>query len=257
MPTESWSKPLAYRLTDFAAVLFDLDGVLTPTADVHEAAWKETFNAFLAKYASGRAARPFEHVDYKLYVDGMPRAAGVRTFLKSRGLSLPEGAPADLPGKLTVYGLGNAKDARFKQHLAAGDVEAFPGVERLVRWLRAQGTRTAVVSSSHNAIPVLESAGIDDLFDVVVDGNVADRDGLLGKPAPDTFLDAARLLGLDAAVCVVIEDAVAGVQAGRAGAFGLVVGVDRSGDGRRLLDQGADIVVRDMRELLPDQHAEA
>lgn len=257
MPTESRSRALAYRLADFAAVLFDLDGVLTPTAEVHEGAWRETFNAFLARHATGRAARPFEHVDYKLYVDGMPRATGVRTFLKSRGRILPEGAPGDLPGTLTVYGLGNAKDALFKQRLAAGEVEAFPGVEQLVRWLRAQGVRTAVVSSSHNAVPVLESAGIDDLFDVIVDGNVADRDGLLGKPAPDTFLDAARLLGLTPQQCVVIEDAVAGVQAGRAGAFGLVVGVDRSGDGRRLLEQGADIVVREMTELLPEPHAEA
>lgn len=257
MPTESRSRALAYRLAGFAAVLFDLDGVLTPTAEVHEGAWRETFNAFLAKHATGRAARPFEHVDYKLYVDGMPRATGVRTFLKSRGLILPEGAPGDLPGTLTVYGLGNAKDALFKQRLAASEVEAFPGVEQLVRWLRAQGVRTAVVSSSHNAVPVLESAGIDDLFDVIVDGNVADRDGLLGKPAPDTFLDAARLLGLTPQQCVVIEDAVAGVQAGRAGAFGLVVGVDRSGDGRRLLEQGADIVVREMTELLPEPHAEA
>ena len=257
MPTESRSRALAHRLTDFAAVLFDLDGVLTPTAEVHEAAWRETFNAFLARHATGRAARPFEHVDYKLYVDGMPRATGVRTFLKSRGLSLPEGGPGDLPGKPTVYGLGNAKDAVFKQHLAAGDVEAFPGVEPLVRWLRARGTRTAVVSSSHNAIPVLESAGIDDLFDVIVDGNVADRNGLVGKPAPDAFLDAARLLGLPAAKCVVIEDAVAGVQAGRAGAFGLVIGVDRTGDGKRLIEQGADIVVREMTELLPDAPAEA
>ena len=257
MPTESRSRALAYRLTDFAAVLFDLDGVLTPTAEVHEAAWRETFNTFLAKHATGRAARPFEHVDYRLYVDGMPRTTGVRTFLKSRGLSLPEGGPTDLPGKLTVYGLGNTKDALFKQHLAAGEVEAFPGAERLVRTLRALGTRTAVVSSSHNAIPVLESAGIDDLFDAIVDGNVADRVGLVGKPAPDAFLAAARLLGLPASRCVVIEDAVAGVQAGRAGAFGLVIGVDRLGDGKRLLEQGADVVVRGMTELLPDARAEA
>ena len=229
------------------ACLFDLDGVLTPTAKVHAAAWKQMFDEFLR----GRGERPFDELrDYDEYVDGRPRLDGVRAFLASRGIELPEGDPEDTPGTETVAGLGNRKNEIVLRMFREGGVEAYPGSVRYVEAARDAGLRRAVVSSSANTVEILASAGISDLFDSVVDGNVRRREGLQGKPAPDTFLFAARGLGLEAAQAAVFEDALAGVAAGRAGRFGLVVGVDRIGQAEALREHGADVVVTDLEELL-------
>jgi beta-phosphoglucomutase family hydrolase len=229
------------------ACLFDLDGVLTPTAKVHAAAWKQMFDEFLR----GRGERPFDELrDYDEYVDGRPRLDGVRAFLASRGIELPEGDPEDTPGTETVAGLGNRKNEIVLRMFRASGVEAYPGSVRYVEAARDAGLRRAVVSSSANTVEILASAGISDLFDSVVDGNVRRREGLQGKPAPDTFLFAARGLGLEAAQAAVFEDALAGVAAGRAGRFGLVVGVDRIGQAEALREHGADVVVTDLEELL-------
>ncbi len=237
----------------FDAVLFDLDGVLTSTAKIHSRCWKTMFDDFLSRRAAeGKEPfRPFDiETDYKLYVDGKPRYEGVRSFLASRNISLPEGTPEDLPTADTVCGLGNRKDELVKAAIDRGEVEAYPGSVALVRRLREQGIRTAVVSSSNNCEQVLRAAGILDLFEARVDGLVASQLQLPGKPAPDTFLMAAQMLGVRPARAVVVEDAIAGVQAGRAGGFGLVVGVDREGGGDALRTHGADVVVTDLEELL-------
>jgi len=227
--------------------LFDLDGVLTPTAKVHAAAWKQMFDEFLR----ARGERPFdESQDYDEYVDGRPRLDGVRAFLESRGIELPEGDPEDPPGAETVAGLGNRKNEIVLRMFREGGVEPYPGSVRYVEAARDAGLSRAVVSSSANTVEILASAGISDLFDSVVDGNVRRREGLQGKPAPDTFLFAARGLGLEAAQAAVFEDALAGVAAGRAGRFGLVVGVDRVGQAEALREHGADVVVTDLGELL-------
>jgi beta-phosphoglucomutase family hydrolase len=229
------------------ACLFDLDGVLTPTAKVHAAAWKEMFDEFLR----GRGERPFDAVsDYDEYVDGRPRLDGVRAFLDSRGIELPEGDPGDPPGAETVAGLGNRKNELVLRVFREQGVEAYPGSVRYVQAVREAGLRRAVVSSSANTVEILAAAGISDLFDSVVDGNVRRREGLQGKPAPDTFLYAARALGLEPVQAAVFEDALAGVAAGRAGRFGLVVGVDRVGQAEALSEHGADVVVSDLAELL-------
>ena len=233
--------------------LFDLDGVLTPTAKVHAAAWKQMFDDFLRERAqsTGTEFVPFDsHHDYDEYVDGRPRLDGVRAFLESRGIELPEGDPEDPPGAETVAGLGNRKNEIVLRMFREGGVEAYPGSVRYVEAARDAGLRRAVVSSSANTVEILASAGISDLFDSVVDGNVRRREGLQGKPAPDTFLFAARGLGLEAAQAAVFEDALAGVAAGRAGRFGLVVGVDRVGQAEALREHGADVVVTDLEELL-------
>jgi beta-phosphoglucomutase family hydrolase len=237
----------------FDAVLFDLDGVLTSTAKIHSRCWKTMFDDFLSRRAAeGKESfRPFDiDTDYKLYVDGRPRYEGVRSFLASRDISLPEGTPEDLPTAHTVCGLGNRKDELVKAAIDRGEVEPYPGSVALVRWLREQGIRTGVVSSSNNCEQVLRAADILDLFDVRVDGLVASQLKLPGKPAPDTFLRAAQMLGVRPARAVVVEDAIAGVTAGRAGGFGLVVGVDREGGGDALRTHGADVVVTDLEELL-------
>jgi beta-phosphoglucomutase family hydrolase len=237
----------------FDAVLFDLDGVLTATAKVHAKCWKETFDAFLSgrAAASGEPFRPFEiATDYKLYVDGKPRYDGVRSFLASRRISLPEGRADDPPAAETVCGLGNRKDRLVKEAIERGEVEAYPGSVALVRRLREQGVRTAVVSSSNNCEDVLRAAGILGLFDARVDGLVGRRMRLAGKPSPDTFLKAAEMLHVVPSRAVVVEDAIAGVQAGRDGGFGLVVGVDRGGSAEALRSHGAGLVVRDLGELL-------
>ena len=237
----------------FDAVLFDLDGVLTSTAKIHSRCWKTMFDDFLGRRAAAgkEPFRPFDiGTDYKLYVDGKPRYEGVRSFLASRNISLSEGAPEDLPTADTVCGLGNCKDELVKAAIDRGEVEPYPGSVALVRRLREQGIRTAVVSSSNNCEEVLRAAGMLDLFDTRVDGVVASTLHLRGKPAPDTFLEAARELGVSPARAVVVEDAIAGVQAGRAGGFGLVVGVDREGGGDALRAHGADVVVTDLEELL-------
>lgn len=234
--------------TPYDAALFDLDGVLTPTADVHMLAWSAMFTGFFDRHA---ITPPYTAEDYFLHVDGRPRYDGVRAQLAARGVVLPEGEPTDEPGTETVCGLGNAKNAMFHRILAAEGVTAYPGSVRLVDDLRARGTAVAVVSSSRNAASVLEAARIADRFAVVVDGAVARAEGLAGKPSPETFGRAADLLGTTAARSVVIEDAVSGVAAGRAGGFGLVVGVDRGAGEQVLRDAGADVVVTDLAELVP------
>jgi beta-phosphoglucomutase family hydrolase len=236
--------------------LFDLDGVLTKTAQVHDAAWEEMFDGFLG----GRAARtgepfvPFDPVaDYDDYVDGKPRADGTRSFLASRGIQLPDGHPDDPPDKETVYGLGNRKNEIVLRRIRADGVKVYEGSVRYVRAAREAGLRRAVVSSSTNCRDVLSAAGIEDLFEVHIDGMVAERDHLRGKPEPDTYLAAARALALDPEQAAVFEDALAGVAAGRAGGFGFVVGVDRVGQAIALAGHGADVVVTDLAELAEKQ----
>ncbi|AKN73998.1 hypothetical protein QR97_33550 [Streptomyces sp. PBH53] len=231
------------------ACLFDLDGVVTKTAVVHAAAWKETFDAFLRDY-EGERGRPFDAVaDYDEYVDGRPRADGVRAFLASRGIQLPEGDPGDPPDARTVHGLGNRKNELLLERIRTGGVEAYEGTLRYLTAVRAAGLRTAIVSSSANCRDVLRSIGAEHFFDVRIDGVVAVERNLPGKPRPDTFLAAARDLGVEASRAAVFEDALAGMDAGRAGGFGYVVGVDRAGQRDALYAHGADIVVQDLAEL--------
>jgi beta-phosphoglucomutase family hydrolase len=235
------------------ACLFDLDGVLTQTAKVHAAAWKEMFDAFLRDRAekTGEQFVPFDPVhDYDKYVDGLPRYDGVRSFLASRGIELPDGEPDDRPGAETIIGLGNLKNEIVLRLIREQGVQPYEGSVRYVKAARAAGLRCAVVSSSANCRDVLEAAGIADLFETRVDGVVLEREHLKGNPAPDTILFAARALGMDAKQASVFEDALAGVAAGRAGGFGFVVGVDRVGQAEALLEHGADIAVRDLAELL-------
>jgi beta-phosphoglucomutase family hydrolase len=235
------------------ACLFDLDGVLTQTAKVHAAAWKQMFDTYLRARAerNGDAFVEFDsHDDYDRYVDGLPRYDGVRGFLGSRGIELPEGEPDDPPGAETICGLGNLKNELVLKLIREQGVDAYEGSIRYVHAVRDAGLRRAVVSSSANCRDVLAAAGILDLFDEIVDGNVAQEQKLKGKPAPDTFLYAAEKFGLSAAEAVVFEDALAGVASGRAGGFGYVVGVDRVGQREELLERGADVVVDDLAELL-------
>ncbi|MFB8247166.1 HAD family hydrolase [Streptomyces sp. NPDC055952] len=234
------------------ACLFDLDGVVTRTAVVHAAAWKEMFDAFL-RARDGEDFRPFEAGDYDEYVDGRPRADGVRTFLASRGIELPDGEPDDPPGALTVHGLGNRKNDLVLEKIRTDGVEAYEGTLRYLDAVRAAGLRTAIVSSSANCRDVLRSIGAEHSFDVRIDGVVAAECGLPGKPHPDTFLAAARDLGVEPSGAAVFEDALAGMDAGRAGRFGYVVGVDRVGQADALYAHGADIVVRDLGELGGEQ----
>ena len=237
----------------FDAVLFDLDGVLTATAKVHATCWKEMFDKYLQKRASetGEAFQPFEiATDYGLYVDGKPRYNGVRDFLVGRNIELPEGNPDDSPRTETVCGLGNRKNEMINAVIDSDGVEAYEGSIKLVRRIRQEGIKVAVVTSSQNCDAVLKAAGIANLFEVRVDGNVLHAQNLSGKPAPDAFLAAARILGVDPKRAVVIEDAISGVQAGRNGGFGLVIGVARKGDSEELKKNGADLVVKDLSELL-------
>lgn len=243
------------------ACLFDLDGVLTPTATVHNAAWKQTFDDFL-RSRDGDGFTPFDpDADYRTHVDGKPRADGVRDFLASRDIHLPEGDPGDPPdqpaGEVTVAGLGNRKNAVFAEKLDSDGVQAYPGSRRYLEAARDAGLRRAVVSSSANCRKVVEAAGLTDLLEVRVDGITSRERHLTGKPAPDIFLAAARELGVAADAAAVFEDAQAGVAAGRAGAFGWVVGVDRVGgdNGQSLLDSGADTVVGDLDRLLDGKPA--
>jgi beta-phosphoglucomutase family hydrolase len=235
----------------YDAVLFDLDGVLTDTAGIHAACWKRTFDEFLRRRAGGDRFRPFDvETDYRLYVDGKRRYDGVRDFLRSRGIELPEGSSGDPPDAETVCGVGNRKNELVSVALLGGGFEVYQGSVLLVRALRDAGKKTAVVSSSANCAAVLRAAGIDDLFDTRVDGKVAAELDLPGKPAPDAFLEAARRLGVEARRAVVVEDAISGVRAGRAGGFGLVIGVARHEEPGVLLEEGADVVVSDLGELL-------
>jgi beta-phosphoglucomutase family hydrolase len=233
--------------------LFDLDGVLTKTAAVHDAAWKEMFDGYLRERArrTGQPFVPFDPVrDYDEYVDGKPRAEGTRSFLESRGIELPSGGADDPPGAETIDGLGNRKNEIVLRRIREDGVEAYPGSVRYVRAVRDAGLGRAVVSSSTNCGDVLAAAGLTDLFEAQIDGVLAEREHLAGKPAPDTFLAGARAVGVEPAAAVVFEDALAGVAAGRAGGFGWVVGVDRAGQAGALREHGADIVVADLAELL-------
>jgi beta-phosphoglucomutase family hydrolase len=241
-------------LTDgIKACLFDLDGVLTQTAKVHAEAWKQTFDEYLRKRAQerGEEFKEFDKVaDYDEYVDGKPRYDGVRSFLQSRSIELPEGSPGDPPSAETICGIGNRKNELVLKLIKERGVEAYEGSVRYVKAARDAGLRRAVVSSSANCQDVLEAAGIEDLFEARIDGLVADQQHLKGKPAPDTFLAGAKALGVSSAEAAVYEDALAGVEAGRAGKFGFVVGVDRVGQADALREHGADVVVKDLAELL-------
>lgn len=242
------------------ACLFDLDGVLTQTARVHNAAWTTTFDDFLRRRAADtdEPFRPFDpDEDYRRYVDGRPRYDGVRTFLASRDIVLPEGAPDDPPEADTVHGVGNCKNIRLLQELRTHGVDVYPGSMRYLKAAAAAGLRRAVVTASANGREVVAAAGLEELLEVRVDGLVARSEKLRGKPEPDTFLAGAERLGVAPGNAAVFEDALAGVAAGRAGTFGYVVGVDRVGQAEALLAQGADHVVRDLAELLENRESGA
>jgi beta-phosphoglucomutase family hydrolase len=233
--------------------LFDMDGVLTRTATVHAAAWKSAFDEFLRGWAdrTGDPFVPFDAVaDYDRYVDGKKRLDGTRSFLSARGITLPEGSPDDPPDALTVYGLSNRKNMLVQAIMDREGVEVFPGSVRYVQAVRDAGLHRAVVSSSANTARVLNAAGVAELFEARIDGEVAQRRHLAGKPAPDMYLAGAEALGLKPSEAAVFEDALAGVAAGRAGKFAVVVGVDRTGQADALREHGADIVVTDLAELL-------
>lgn len=263
----------------YDAVIFDLDGVVTQTADVHAAAWKRLFDAYLAELAARAAAqqdagasggagggapdhedaggvtdasplRPFDAVeDYRLYVDGKPRSDGVRDFLASRGIELPLGEPTDAPERETICGLGNRKNAFFNDEVREHGVKTYPSTVELIHHLQDAGIKVGLMSSSKNTAMVLDVTGTTDLFEVRVDGVVAAELGLPGKPNPEMYLEAARRLDVTAARSVVVEDALAGVEAGRRGGFGLVIGVDRAGQAEALSAAGADVVVSDLAEV--------
>jgi beta-phosphoglucomutase family hydrolase len=235
------------------ACLFDLDGVLTDTASVHTRAWTSTFDAFLRGRAeqTGEPFTPFDpHADYLAHVDGRPRQDGVREFLRSRGIDLPEGDPDDPPDRETVWGVGNRKNEEFQRTLREDGVLVFEGSRRYLEAVRDAGLHVAVVSSSANTADVLEVTGLAQFVHCRVDGVTLREEGIAGKPAPDSFLRAAEILGVDATAAAVFEDALSGVQAGRAGGFGCVVGVDRAGHADALRENGADVVVQDLEELL-------
>jgi alpha,alpha-trehalase len=239
----------------FDAVIFDLDGVITDTATVHAAAWTQLFDEYLEKEAPQASGKePFTHEDYLRHVDGRSRIDGVEAFLGSRGIHLPRGTPADPPEAATGWGLANRKNRRFLDRLASDGVATFADAARAVEAVRAAGLRTAIVTASRNRAEVLAAAGVADLFDVSVDGLDCAILGLPGKPDPAPFLEAARRLEVDPSRAVVVEDAISGVEAGRRGEFGLVIGVDRRGDGTQLLEHGADFAIRDLSAIqLSDQ----
>jgi beta-phosphoglucomutase family hydrolase len=237
----------------YDAVLFDLDGVITNTAEVHAACWKKMFDEYLKKRATqrGEAFRPFDlATDYRLYVDGKPRFDGVRDFLTSRGIQLPEGDLDDPPQAETMRGLGNRKNDLVNDIIEDQGVKPYEGSVQFIHQVRRKGFKIAVVTSSENCTAVLRSAKLDAFFEVRVDGNMIHRQQLAGKPAPDTFLMAAKLLGVEPTRTIVIEDAIAGVQAGCNGSFGLVIGIARKGNAEELRHHGADLVVEDLGELV-------
>jgi beta-phosphoglucomutase family hydrolase len=244
---------LAIRRDQYDAVLLDLDGVITDTASTHAACWKQMFDEYLQHRAArrGEAFRPFDiATDYLLYVDGKPRYDGVRDFLASRGIRLPEGTPDDPPQAETVDGLGNRKNDLVNKIIEEKGVEPYGGSVELIRQLRDREFKIAVVTSSQNCTAVLKAAKLDGVFDVQVDGNVIHAQHLAGKPAPDSYLMAATLLGIEPARAVVIEDALSGVEAGCNGKFGLVIGVARKGNAEELRRHGANLVVNDLGELV-------
>lgn len=237
----------------YDAVLFDLDGVLTDTASLHAMCWKQTFDEYLLRRArqTGTAPRTFDiTTDYRLHVDGKPRPDGVRDFLRSRGIELPEGDPEDPADAETVCGLGNRKDDLVNQAIAEVGVEPYEGSVQFIHRLCRDGFKIAVVTSSQNCEAVLSAAGLGEFFEVRVDGNTIQSQRLAGKPAPDTFLLAAKLLGAEPIRTIVIEDAISGVQAGAGGSFGLVIGIARKGNAEELKHHGAHLVVSDLGELI-------
>jgi beta-phosphoglucomutase family hydrolase len=236
----------------YDAVLFDLDGVITNTATLHATCWKQMFDDLRRRAEqTGETFRPFDlAADYRLYVDGKPRFDGVRDFLRSRGIQLPEGSPDDPADLETVCGLGNRKNELINDLIERIGVEPYDGTVRFIRQLRRDGFKIAVVTSSQNCAHVLKAAKLDHFFEVRVDGNTIEAEGLAGKPAPDTFLMAARLLGTEPVRAVVIEDAISGVEAGSNGNFGLVIGVARKGNAEELQRHGAHLVVEDVGELV-------
>ncbi len=240
-------------LADLDAVIFDMDGVVTETATVHAAAWKKLFDKYLQDRADGggNAFVEFdEGSDYERYVDGKNRYDGVRSFLETRGISLPEGTPDDPPENETVCGLGNRKDQYFLAWVEEKGVAAYATTVALIKDLKEHGVRIAIVTASRNADQILAAAGVADLFEEKVDGLVAAERGLAGKPDPATYVEAAKMLGVDPANAAVVEDALSGVESGARGGFGLVVGVARAGQADSLLQAGADVVVADLGELL-------
>jgi alpha,alpha-trehalase len=244
-------RKVVIRTDLFDAVIFDMDGVVTDTARVHAAAWARLFDGYLSDRAAitGEAFRPFSVDDYRRFIDGKPRYDGVRSFLAMRGITLPEGEASDPVDRLTVRGLGNRKDGYFLEHLREHGIASFPTTVALLEELRAVGIRTAVVSASRHLDEVLAAGRVEHLFDVRVGGTEADRLGLAGKPDPGVFLEAARRLRVRPQRAAVVEDALAGVEAGSRGGFALVIGVDRSDHGAELLAAGAGVVVRDLVEV--------
>jgi beta-phosphoglucomutase family hydrolase len=249
MPTRAHARlSVVIPWGEYDAALFDLDGVLTPTAEIHERAWTEMFDEFLADVAPGE--RPFSQDDYLVHVDGKPRYDGVRSVLRARGIDVPDGDPSDLPGHGSVCALGNRKNELFRTVLRRDGIRPYPGAVAVLDRLESLGTAVAVVSSSRNAPEVLAASGLAARIGTVVDGNVAAARGLAGKPAPDMFLAAAEMLSTPPTRAVVAEDAVSGVAAGRAGGFALVIGVDRGAGPDALRSAGADVVVNDLEETL-------
>src|SRR5499427_3303424 len=250
--------PSAITRDQYDAVLLDLDGVITDTANMHAVCWKQMFDAYLQQRAveKGEVFRPFEiATDYRLYVDGKPRSDGVRDFLTSRGIQLPEGSPDDPPQAQTVGGLGNRKNDLVNKVIEEGGVEPYEGSVKFIHQLRHQGFKIAIVTSSQNCEAVLKVTKLNAFFDVRVDGNTIRSQHLAGKPAPDTFLTAAQRLGVAPARAVVVEDAISGVEAGRRGNFGLVIGVARKGNADELRGHGAHLVVNDLCELVTDHRS--
>lgn len=238
-------------LRQFEAFAFDLDGVVTKTAVVHAAAWKRTLDEVLERLADGKRWRPFDlDREYRIYVDGKARRDGIRSFLDARQLSLAEGGPGDGPDANTIHGVAARKNGYFLDYLSRAGVEVYPDAAVVIDGLRGHAVKTAVVTASENGAAILTAAHLTRLFDVRVDGRDLAQLGLRGKPAPDLFLEAARRLGVEPQRCVVVEDSIAGVGAGHAGGFGLVIGVDRTGDAEALRRGGADLVVRALDELV-------
>lgn len=239
------------ELGKYDAAILDMDGVITRSAQAHMASWERMFDKYLREKAGDRQSKftPFTEKDYYMYVDGKPRYEGAQSFLESRGISIPLGNPNDLPGKETVCGLGNLKNRYFLEYLKENGAESYQSTIEFVNELKAKDRRVAVISSSRNAKAVLKAAGVSDLFHVVVDGVDAARRHLKGKPEPDIFLEAAKQLKVSPDKAIIVEDAISGVEAGRAGGFGLVIGINRSGQNTELKSRGADIVVADLSEI--------
>ncbi|SNB46881.1 trehalose-phosphatase [Geobacter sp. DSM 9736] len=259
MCSDSVRRGPVIRPSDFDGAIFDLDGVVTDTASVHARAWKEMFDRFLALRAprTGDPFRPFEMAEYRIYIDGKPRFDGIRSFLASRGILLPEGTPEDPPEAVTVHGLGRLKNDLFLRLLREQGVTVYRSTVQFVHLLKRLGMKTSIISSSRNCEIILEKVQLLDLFDVRVDGVESARLGIAGKPAPDIFLEAARRLGVAPSRALVVEDAVSGVEAGRAGGFGFVIGVDRGGNREALRYHGADLVVGDLAEVAVEEGAAA